>query len=416
MPLLPVGFRMPRWVLQQDRSSSTNSARNRTRYLRPLAETVARAVSDYVAQRPDAEDVTLAVCESIGPTELERLGAERTPVQRETDMGLFVAQTLVNLYGAERVLTLRSDNGQDAHTRPNHRASVAWVTAFTPHRVLPSAPPPSPDRIVLDTSAIRSVIHQDPDALDVAELSRLRGNLLVSLADGAVAELAAALTQGRLDVVAWANRIEVFDAIIAQDLPFAPGGIELAALAGLRDPAGLDLDEMRAYYRGVWTHFRSIRTVNDITRAGPLGRLNRTHVEGVLEGAANDWTGWVDGARAGMAECAAQGNPVRDEEELRDLLRNSLRPDLSEQDLDRLDVAVRVIARRTFQTASAHGYEPEGHNDALDFDLLFGLALPAIVCTGDQRLINLARQTDAWDAWRVMSPQELIDWLRARPR
>jgi hypothetical protein len=412
----PAGFRMPRWFLQRDRSSSTNSALNRTRYLRPLADVVTRAVSDYVAQRPDAEDVTLVVFESIGQAELERLGVDRTPHQRETDVGLFTAQTLVNLYGAERVATLRSDNGQDAHPRPNHRARVAWVTEFVPHRVLPGAPP-SADRIILDTSTIRRVLHQDPDALDVAELNRLRGDHPVSLADGTIPELAAALTQGRLDVAVWANRIAVFDAVVDQDLPFAPGCDELAAIAGLGGPAEADLDEIRAFSRHAWTHFRSIGTADDIAKAGPVGRLDRTHVEGVLEGAANRWTEWVDGVRAEVANLAAAGDPLRDEEEVRDLLRHHLQEeDFSEQALDRLDVAVRVIARRTLQTGSADGYRPEGHNDALDFDLLFGLALPAIVCAADQRLINLARQTHAWDAWRMMSPQELIDWLQGRRR
>jgi hypothetical protein len=409
---------MTRWISQKACPSTTPDALKRTGYLAPLADAVKNAIRDYLGQRPDAEDVTAAVFEKVGHTAIESVGSSVKPARRNTDMGLFVAQKLVELYGEEAVFTLRQDDGTSAQTRPHHRPALTWVTAYTPHRVLLADG--RQDRILLDTSAVRKVIHGDADALDLAQLKQLQGQHRVSLADGAVAELAAALTQSRIKVADWAQRIHLFDDVIDPDLPFMPGGNELAVLAGLRAPAGFDLDDTRAYYCAVWRLLRAIQTDADLVKAeqyvAPNGdtmqiRFDGIRVENVLEDAADAWKMWVDSARLEKLQLEAQGGQIS-EDELAHLLREEVRRDVSDRNVDKLEVAIRVSARRTFELKANKGYSPKGHNDALDFDLLYGLALPAVVCTGDDRLVRLARSTTAWDGWRVMNAAELLAWLQ----
>jgi hypothetical protein len=410
---------MAKWISQKDCPSTTDTSVGRTAYLAPLANQVKQAIETYLAQCPDAEDVTLAVCEVIGPRAVEDLTSNVKASRRNTDLGLFVAQKLVELYGEERVLTLRQDDGSSAQTRPNHRASRDWVTAYTPHRVLPATPGRT-DRILLDTSAVRKVIHGDADALDLARLKQLRGDNPVSLADSSIAELASALFDGRVKINDWTARVLLFDDVVDRDLPFAPGGSELSALAGLRDAADLDLDGMQAHLQAAWQLFRSITTAADLSKkieytTGNGQRfqisLDGLRTKGALDEAATGWKKWTDNARTSKAEIAESGD-VPDEEELREMIRNDLHGDLSDASLDKLDVAIRVIAKRTAQLKSGKsGYTPKGYNDALDFDLLYGLALPAVVCTGDERLVRLARSTTASESWRVMNAADLLDWL-----
>lgn len=132
---------MAKWISQKDCPSTTDTSVIRTAYLAPLANQVKQAIETYLAQRPpDTEDVTLAVCEAVGPKALEDLAPNVKASRRNTDLGLFVAQKLVEIYGETRVLTLRKDDGASAQTKRNHRASRAWVTAYTPHRLVLATP------------------------------------------------------------------------------------------------------------------------------------------------------------------------------------------------------------------------------------------------------------------------------------
>jgi hypothetical protein len=151
---------MAKWISQRDCPSTTDTSVVRTTYLAPLANEVKQIIETYFAQRADVEDVTLAVCEAVGPKALEDLAPNVKASRRNTDLGLFVAQKLVEIYGEERVLTLRKDDGVSAQTRQNHRASRTWVTAYTPHRLV-LATAGQTDRILLDTSAVRKVIRGD---------------------------------------------------------------------------------------------------------------------------------------------------------------------------------------------------------------------------------------------------------------
>lgn len=51
-------------------------------------------------------------------------------------------------------------------------------------------------------------------------------------------------------------------------------------------------------------------------------------------------------------------------------------------------------------------------NPAVDAALLNYMLLPAVVCTADKKFINAVRQIPLPDALRLMTPAELLAWLK----
>jgi hypothetical protein len=411
---------MARWVSQSVLSSITQATRRRTEYLAPLVPEARRIIQEYLTESPTAEDVTLAVLEGLDRP-LGALRKARGADRVNRDAGLWIAQTLVDVYGAANVTTLRGDDGRIVSTRRNTRAGLTSVQRYTPHRV--RAPRgENADRILLDTIVISNILHAHEDAIDVNALKERAGSHRVSLADGALAELARALATRRLPIDLWARRVHLLDEVLDPQLPVGPGGADLFTIIGLRQQRGFDFEAMRAYYQGVWGYLRSRRTARDLERPGyysdAAGRkhevkLDAAHIESMFTDAAQKWADWVEGAGTEFAKLAGEGDKL-DEEEMRRLVRLFLDVDLTSAALDKIDLGVRVIATRT-REAGLNGHRPKGSNDALDFDLLLATALPAIVCTHDVRLVRLAQRTGSSEAWRVMEPRALLDWL-ATPR
>jgi len=411
---------MSKWVAQSEFSSISPTLRRRTDYLTVLSADVRRVIESYLGQRPNAEDVTLEVLEALDRP-LTALRASRGEARVNQDVGLWVAQTLVDIYGAANVQTLRADDGKSVSTRRNTRPGLSSVERYTPHRVR-VAKHDSSDRILLDTNVVSNILHGHKDALDVKALKERAGLHRVSLADGAFAELTRAIATRRLPIDLWTRRVHLLDDVLDAELPVGPGGADLFAMIELRQQRGFDFDAMRSYYQGVWTYLRSRKTARDLERAGyyadPSGRrhevkLDAAHIESAFVDVSKKWAGWVEGAGAELVRLVGAGDKP-DEEQMCHLVRLFLGVDMLAPSIDRIDLAVRVIAART-REAAFNGYRPTESNDALDFDLLLATALPAVVCTHDRHMIRLAQRSGSSEAWRVMEPDALLEWL-AQPQ
>lgn len=80
--------------------------------------------------------------------------------------------------------------------------------------------------------------------------------------------------------------------------------------------------------------------------------------------------------------------------------------------MDKLDLAARVLAAYAMKVNDPiHPYTPDP-NDAIDFDVLFSIALPAIVCTSGGGLLKLVKRSGSGLGWKVMKPVDLLEWLR----
>lgn len=407
---------MAQWISQSNVSSLSKSARSRTAYLAPLLSEVLDAVDTYLTEHPDGEEVTLAVMRAVGLEGLNSLCGDRSIDTAKQDLGLLVATTLVDVYGSKAVDTYRRDDGRAVSSRRNTWEDLPWVRSYTPHRV--TITPRCVPRILLDTGVVRNVVHGDEKALDIEALSGAKGPHPVSIADGALAELAAALLRGAVAPEAWAASVAQLNGLLDIDFPVAPGGKELAALWGAHPNVGMDMDETRAYYRAAWSFLCTVKTKADLARPAiyyPPGgravaiRLDRDHVEDVLARAGTDWEDWATRTASLVQDLRGAGDDVT-VEDLRQLTMHTLSFDMGVRDAQKLDLVVRVLALRGHQAARRREpYSPKGKpNDPLDLDLLFGLPLPAWVCTQDLRLQRLVRGTGSPDAQDVMTPEELL--------
>jgi hypothetical protein len=411
---------MAQWVFQSEFSSITAAARSRTAYLTPMLEIVLDAIRAYLREDPQGEEITLFVLKTLGRERLRSFSKERSFHRVKQDVGLLVPQALVDSFGAMRVQTLRRDDRKAPSARRNTWADLHWVNSATPHRVLPASA--KVERILLDTSVVRKYVHGDSDALDVESLAGYLGEHPVSIADGALVELANQLFRGSVSAPLWTARIAALDKILDTEFPVAPGGRELAALWGGGPPVGMDIGEARSFYRAAWGHLRNMRGLEDLSRpsifSSPSGRayslhLDRAHVERVLAAAGKKWADWVTRVGRLISDLRGDGKDI-DESAVRYLARATLLFDSGVSDATKLDLVVQILAKRAIQAANRRTpYNPKGvPNDPLDLDLFYGIPLPAWICTSDLRLHRLVQSTDSPDETKVMTPAELLKRLK----
>ncbi|EAU64666.1 hypothetical protein STIAU_1379 [Stigmatella aurantiaca DW4/3-1] len=331
------------------------------------------------------------------------------------DVGLLVAIRLAGLFGACQVMTLREDDGKRVATRDASRAGLDWVSRYTPHRVLSED---SADRIILDTNIVRYIIQgstNPENVLDLVDLGRLKGDHKVSIADAAWAELLEALVRhtGGMSSEEWARNVGQFGAVLDPELPILPGGRELAILSGLVASPEFKFSEVAPFYRAVWGYTSGATSAEDLLKSYTYKTEDgREYVIGPLDFSSPMK---VFGERAAKWETyisnVALGIPLDLEQHVA-AVRSGLAVDMPMQAVDRLGLFVHAVAHYAVEANNpARPYEAD-INDAVDLDILYAATLPAVVCTTDKRLQRIARNTGSSEGWRVMTPSELLAWLR----
>jgi len=409
------------WVSQEDRPSVTPQSRRRTAHLAALTPLVDQAIDRYFEQDSSGDEVTLAVLAAVGAARLKAAAPSVHPDRRKQDLGLLVAQVLVDKFGSRRVLTLRGDDRRTGSTRRNTWEELPWVNRFTPHQVLPVSSRPVP-RIVLDSVVVRKIVLGDPAALSIDALERLRGEHPVSLADSALAELGHRLIKRQIPARTWIRRVDRLDRILDPSLPIVPGGWELAAFCALRPIVGFDEPTMRRSYRAAWEHLKGASNAADLERPCVFeladGRrlryefcFDRTPVRPGLDEPGDRWRAWSRSLGTTIRTLHPGGHSLS-AGDIRKLTAGFLLMDLSEDAVLKLDLFVRIISKRAFDAArKRETYTAQRRSDSLELNLLFGLSLPMVICMHDRVVHALARATGSPDAWRLMTPAELLRWL-----
>jgi hypothetical protein len=384
---------------------------------------VAAIIREYFESQPDGEDVTLRVLERLGRDRVIALGGGVGKLDAtKQDIGRLVAIQLVQEFGPSSVLTHRGNDEHAVSTRAVRTPGLEWVSRYTPHRVQ------SQDRkcrIVLDTNTVRYLVQGLPAGTDVALLLDLdalddhRGSHPVSIADPAWAELLAQLLRGSIPFKLWSEKVKALDKVLDTDLPVLPSGHELSVMAGLTKDPSHDPGKMYAYYGASWRYTASATSVESFSHPHfydepggqrmQMGPLPADRPAEVIADRGGGWSAYVDKVRRNFRE---SGDSAHDLDELREQFRAVLLRELPPAAVDRLSLVAGVLARHAQRAIKDPNYLAKT-NDALDVDILYAVALPAIVCTTDGRLLNLARETNSSDAHLVKSPSELIDWLKA---
>jgi hypothetical protein len=87
---------------------------------------------------------------------------------------------------------------------------------------------------------------------------------------------------------------------------------------------------------------------------------------------------------------------------------------LGDRPLPGADLALRVSATRALEVIRTGASNPDRRNDGLDGAQLQLVEL-GLLCTQDAKLKRRADTSGAFDAWRVMQPDQLIMWLESTP-
>ncbi len=414
---------MAQWVSQRQCSSITKESRQRTAYLMPALQEVEKGIRDYFAQNKNGEEVTLAVLKCIGKQRLQALAGNMSFNRAKQDLGLFVAMILDDLYGNNFIYTFRRDDQKTVSERKNNWPDLPWVNSYTPHRLVEASM--QPERILLDTVVVRGIVHGDKGALDLTRLIQIKGKHPISIADGAFGELSLQLLRGSINPKEWSARILEVDSVLDPAFPVAPGGYELAGLWSSPTKLGLDIEEIIAYYRAAWAYLKEVKSAKDLSRVkyyfGASGRAyqicmdNEASVETMFSKAGQQWADSIKIMADAIKESRSNGHEVS-EEELRIQTMGNLASyrGMGLADVEKLDLAIRVLCKRAIQASQDRTpYNPKGKpNDRMDFELLFGLPLPAWVCTANKKgFYNLIQTIESSDKTKVLLPGELIERL-----
>jgi len=294
--------------------------------------------------------------------------------------------------------------------RPNARTDETVVT--------------KPDRIVLDTCTVRALVHRTGAQLDLDSMKARKGAIRVSVADPAYAELLFALYEERIAWLDWHASIAALDLVLDTELPVLPGGVELAAMAGLKARPRLFSDTKR-YQQTIWRLLADARSVGDLERGSEFsdsaGKRFRVHFDEATAKAAlhESRTGWVDHIRLVQTLLGGQGVT---QEEFVELIAVGLdsrgeKVEGVEASSERLNAMAAALGRFAFlSNAGKTPYDPESsgrRGDVFDFALLLALALPAVVVTLDGRFKKHLDLSKCTQARRLILVEEFNERLRA---
>ncbi len=268
-------------------------------------------------------------------------------------------------------------------------------------------PPSHPVRewLVLDTDVTRHTVQGRSElGIDLAALARAKDRLLLSISEVAYLELVDDLTKGNISIKEWRAFAMRVHPLLDPDYPVIPNGRGLAAMLGI-ERVDYDLSQSQ---RSAWHALRSVRRRKDLqdgrsVMSDGVRRVFRPReISRVLQEVEAKWVGLF-----AEAESRAEGPVVaKDRREVRDAIRTTLGADVARR--PELELVIAATVERLIQ--HGRGYRPK-LNDALDYEHLYMVGLPAIVCTSDSGFRNFARGLGVLGSDRIKSPAEVLEML-----
>jgi hypothetical protein len=357
------------------------------------------AALTYVIQNPRGDEVSLAVLNAVERSEVEALAGRGKRLSRLIrDCENLVVALLAGVMGRASVFV------GPAREKSRVAASAYWPSAWadTYRAIRVAVPSPQPERIHFDTVVVRHVISDDRRAIDLSRLAKSKGGHPISLSVPTVLELIAALLDGRIPFEQWKARVGLLDQVLDPAHPIVPGAP--STFAPVSDPS---------VYRRGWDLLREATSLTDLTdgleHVDELGRKALLVFDPKTTSALSDF-----------------GNRYLDQ--LSSLLGTSERPSMEDllastrfmleimgdRPLHGADLALRVSATRALEVIRTGAANPDRKNDGLDGAQL-QLVEVGLLCTQDAKLKRRADTSGAFDAWRVMQPDQLMTWLESTP-
>ncbi|MCU0658845.1 MAG: hypothetical protein MUF64_27375 [Polyangiaceae bacterium] len=273
-------------------------------------------------------------------------------------------------------------------------------------------------RIILDANIIRGTISGNAAiGLDLAVLEALRGRAPVSLSQTAYLELTNQLRNQRFTFDEWQAIAPVLDKLIDPIIPIVPIGIALRVMLGVATAHELELKNGFSGLRAMWHVLKTATSSSDVTEGqrimfeGELREFRPSGIKAEFDKTEKRW------GRAFEGLVKALGRPVRPDD--RSWLADAIRRHFGNEDVRQIpeletavQLAVEFLVLHGLGYKKGKGYRPK-LNDAMDFDQLYALGLPAIICTSDGKFLNRVRSLKTPGSERVLYPNELISHLRS---
>lgn len=273
-------------------------------------------------------------------------------------------------------------------------------------------------RILLDTCAARSLIHPIGPQFDLAAILSRLGKYRISLADGAAAELVSQLAEGSIHFYDWITNIDKIESFLDSRWPIFPGGKELTVLAGLQTDLTIDVRDVQLYKQAFWKVLRNAKServfLAGIEYKDSKGRRKELvpkpeEIKIAMQEIRQKWITHIADLQAIYTATPEQFSSLAK-------TRAAVRFGLGTAPTDPPDLATRLDAYLNIQANfiqmsfdSETPYKPESdkrRSDVFDMSLLQAIPLPAIIVTGDVKLINSLRQSKSSGAMQVISIDE----------
>jgi hypothetical protein len=272
-------------------------------------------------------------------------------------------------------------------------------------------------RVLLDTSSVRVWLEGGSEAEPLACLEGHLRKLSIALANNAIPELALALHEGRIPWTVWSARAPLLDRILDGASPVFPDDQELLRTAIEAAPPRPAAFSRREHFRAIWRTMSRARCPADLVSSpaflGPDGAMyriqsSRSLVEQLTEQHREQWRGPIRelGARNDMR------HPTQDQiAEVLFVAYFGGRSDEPEMRM-RHDGFVRSLARfmaLALRRGPRYNPDAEGRRgDSFDVELLRALALPALICTLDVRLMKHMAATGSPQVSQLLTPRQLL--------
>lgn len=281
-----------------------------------------------------------------------------------------------------------------------------------------------PIRIVLDTAAARGVIYGDAPATPLEEFPNPNQSVSFALADNAVVEVALALYEERFSWDVWTSRVRVIDRLLDRRSPIFPDDEEIRKIWIGPKPIVSPGVPRQEHMRAIWELLRRARTPADLasgpTFTGSDGHKYRIESSEEVARRLAEWhrDRWRETIEKIQGQLQGTGaHPTQ--EYVAELLFDALLRDQPEEALLRMrhDGYVKTYSRfvsLALQPKSPYNpRSPRRQGDSFDIELIRALALPAIICTLDDRLRRHVLGSGSVQARQVVTPQELLDDVAA---
>jgi hypothetical protein len=277
-------------------------------------------------------------------------------------------------------------------------------------------------RVLLDTCAVRGVIHGESAAKSLEQLEKGTDVLSIALADNAVMELAVALYEGRLSWQHWIRRVPVIDSLLDKGSPIFPGDEELQiiSLGSTKRSSALP---RREHYSAIWQLLKSAKGFSDLVAGRTF--IGSDGIEYIIKGSKKLATQLARVHRDKWKQLIASiRNNVTDrvhptQEHIAELIFAKLWSGHPDEAILRMrcDGYVRAFSRyESLALAKGSAYNPlsnKRRGDSFDIALLQALALPALICTLDKRLCKHVLESGSVQATQLVTPIELSEGIKA---